>query len=330
MIHTQPQLTLFVAILFLVVLVMILSFLPVLRRVQVISKEEKPQRYQERTSDRISPFEMPIRGPNYEIKQPFYDHDLAHSQPILERPLLAPAEQFISYFQNRIDWVNTLIDDKDKALVGIDDYGVSNQFTHAQHMYLEMIKSFVSATVFNEAEKSVLPRVSVPKNRVTKFDHLKRENGNDWTYSGDTMTGWKRLDNVAELLKKVTEENIPGDYIETGVWRGGSSIYARAVMNVLMMEDAPVTHRISFVCDSFSGLPPGDRKLDKGDRNWDHTPYLEIPEDVAINNFAKYGLLDSNVVFAKGFFNETMPVLSEKIKALSIMRLDVSNKKNIK
>jgi hypothetical protein len=277
-------------------------------------------------SDRISPFEMPIRGPKYEIKQPLYDRDPAQSPPILEGPLLAPAENFISYFQNRIDWVNSLIDDQDKALIDVDDYGVSNQFTHAQHMYLEMIKSFVSATVFNEAEKSVLPRTSVPKNRVVKFDHSKRETGNDWTYSGDTMTEWKRLDNIAELLKKVTKEKIPGDYIETGVWRGGASVYARAVMNVLMKEDDPVTHRASYVCDSFSGLPPGDRKLDKGDENWDHTPYLEIPQDVAINNFAKYGLLDSTVVFAKGFFNETMPVLSKKIKSLSIMRLDVSCK----
>jgi hypothetical protein len=31
-----------------------------------------------------------------------------------------------------------------------------------------------------------------------------------------------------------------------------------------------------------------------------------------------------NVVFAKGFFNETKPPLSKKIEKLSVMRLDVS------
>ena len=60
------------------------------------------------------------------------------------------------------------------------------------------------------------------------------------------------------------------------------------------------------------------------DKGWDNTPYLEVASDIVANNFIKYGLLDSKVVFAKGFFNESMPTLSEKITSLSIMRLDVS------
>lgn len=71
--------------------------------------------------------------------------------------------------------------------------------------------------------------------------------------------------------------------------------------------------------------PPGEKKLSNEDAGWDITPYLEVlASDIVANNFIKYGLLDSNVVFAKGFFNETMPPLSEKIKSLSIIRLDVS------
>jgi len=56
---------------------------------------------------------------------------------------------------------------------------------------------------------------------------------------------------------------------------------------------------------------------------------LQVPDDVVANNFIKYGLLDSNVIFVKGFFNETMTPLSKKIKALSIMGLDVSHFFNI-
>ena len=82
--------------------------------------------------------------------------------------------------------------------------------------------------------------------------------------------------------------------------------------------------RVSYVCDSFSGLPPGDRSLDSKDKNWDNTPYLEVASEIVANNFIKYDLLDYNVVFAKGFFNETMPPLSKKIEKLSVMRLDVS------
>eukprot|EP00986_Skeletonema_menzelii_P013248 scaffold7606_cov152-Skeletonema_menzelii.AAC.1 len=70
------------------------------------------------------------------------------------------------------------------------------------------------------------------------------------------------------------------------------------------------------------GLPPGEKKLAVKDAGWDNTPYLEVASDIVANNFIKYGLLDSKVVFAKGFFNETMPILAEKITSLSVMRLD--------
>lgn len=62
---------------------------------------------------------------------------------------------------------------------------------------------------------------AVPRNKDA------REGGDDWTYAGDTMTGFKRLENVNMLLHNVVKNNIEGDYIETGVWRGGSSVFAR-------------------------------------------------------------------------------------------------------
>jgi hypothetical protein len=34
------------------------------------------------------------------------------------------------------------------------------------------------------------------------------------------------------LPHAVMQENIPGDFLEAGVWRGGSSIYARAVLDI--------------------------------------------------------------------------------------------------
>ena len=132
------------------------------------------------------------------------------------------------------------------------------------------------------------------------------------------MTGWKRIDNVRDLLMNVFNENIDGDYIETGVWRGGSSVFARSVITMFGQAES----RIAYVCDSFHGLPPGDKGLDKSDKGWDNTEYLEVHNDIVANNFIKYGLLDSNVVFAKGFFNDTMPHLAPHIKKLSIMRLD--------
>lgn len=136
----------------------------------------------------------------------------------------------------------------------------------------------------------------------------------------EKVTGWARLDNVKDLVTTVISENIEGDYIETGVWRGGSSVYARAVIRLL----GEASQRASYVCDSFQGLPPGERGLDGKDKNWDHTPYLEVHSDIVANNFIKYGLLDPNVVFVKGFFNDTMPHLAKEVQKISVMRLDVS------
>jgi hypothetical protein len=258
-------------------------------------------------SFRSGPFQMPIKGQGFEIFQPLYDMDNNKK----DEAFIASPEVFIQIFEKRISWVDYLLDGKKTP-----ELKKLTTREHATFMFLEMMKSFVSGVVFNDAEMSIAGSSS----RALPFSMDSRKMGQDFTYAGDTMTGWKRLDNVRLLIQDVIRNNIEGDYIETGVWRGGSSIFAKATIKVL----EPGSKRVSYVCDSFKGLPPGEKNLDKGDKNWDNWPYLEIPSDVVANNFIKYGMLDSNVVFAKGFFNETMPPLSKKINKLSVMRLDVS------
>ena len=258
------------------------------------------------------PFPMPIHGDKFEIFQPLYDMDArSKKNPQL---LLSPKE-FLGTFEERISWAGSMVQVNDQNLKDLTSKD------HAALMYIEMIKTFVSGRVFRQAELSVGPQLRKNPLSAGPFNEGQRDKGNDWTFAGDTMTGSKRLDNVHTLLKDVIENNIPGDYIETGVWRGGSSVLAKAVLEVL----DPNSNRNSYVCDSFRGLPPGDKKLAAKDAGWDNTPYLEVASDIVANNFIKYGLLDSNVIFAKGFFNETMPPLAEKITTLSIMRLDVSS-----
>src|SRR5207302_1049556 len=48
------------------------------------------------------------------------------------------------------------------------------------------------------------------------------DEGRQWPpHKALTMIGRKRLDNVQELVEQVLNQSIPGDLIETGVWRGG-------------------------------------------------------------------------------------------------------------
>jgi hypothetical protein len=59
------------------------------------------------------------------------------------------------------------------------------------------------------------------------FDRGKRLAGLDWPSQAHTQIGMRRLDNLQDLVTKVLVTGTPGDLIETGVWRGGSTILMR-------------------------------------------------------------------------------------------------------
>jgi O-methyltransferase/8-demethyl-8-(2,3-dimethoxy-alpha-L-rhamnosyl)tetracenomycin-C 4'-O-methyltransferase len=151
----------------------------------------------------------------------------------------------------------------------------------------------------------------------TEFDPVARANGRDWPRTAHTMVGTARLENLAQLVNRTLDEGIPGDYIETGVWRGGCCILMRAIL----VARAEARRRV-FVADSFEGLPPPKVVLypeDAGDRH-NEFPQLAVSLEEVQANFARYGLLDDGVVFVKGFFDQTLRKLDARPFAL--LRLD--------
>jgi O-methyltransferase len=141
--------------------------------------------------------------------------------------------------------------------------------------------------------------------------------GKDWPVYADTMIGLKRLENIEYCLNKIIDDNIPGDVIETGVWRGGATILMKAIL-----KSRNITDKTVWVADSFEGLPKPNAKkyaADTGDKH--HTMNeLAISKEIVENNFRKYNLLDDNVKFLKGWFKDTLP--TAPIKQLSLIRLD--------
>jgi hypothetical protein len=131
------------------------------------------------------------------------------------------------------------------------------------------------------------------------------------------MVGDKRLANLRNLILILLEKNVPGDLIETGVWRGGSCILMRAIL--MAYGDA---HRKVWVADSFDGLPPSNENLYPADAGSEFHNYVElvVSLDEVKNNFRNYGLLDNQVEFLKGWFKDTLP--SAPIDQLSLIRLD--------
>lgn len=128
-----------------------------------------------------------------------------------------------------------------------------------------------------------------------------------------TMVGYKRLTNLEELISDVVLKEVGGDVIETGVWRGGASIFMRKLLNELGSD------KTVYVADSFEGLPAPDEKYihDKGDTHH-NVPMLRVSLEEVKGNFEKYSLTE-NVVFLKGWFKDTLPLLTNKF---SLIRLD--------
>ncbi len=149
------------------------------------------------------------------------------------------------------------------------------------------------------------------------FDEPVRAEGLDWPARAHTMIGLKRLANVKECVENVLADRVPGDLIETGAWRGGTTILMRAILKVHEVVDRTV-----WVADSFAGLPPPDAVRyphDQGD-TLHKFPQLAVTLERVQDNFRRYGLLDDQVRFLKGWFRDTLP--NAPIERLAVLRLD--------
>jgi macrocin-O-methyltransferase TylF-like protien len=110
----------------------------------------------------------------------------------------------------------------------------------------------------------------------------------------------------------------PGDFVETGVWRGGATMFMRAVLKAYGIKD-----RCVWVADSFEGLPAPDLTkypADDGDALQKYNEFLIASLEEVKDNFKRYNLLDDQVRFLKGWFKNTLP--AAPIKSLAVLRLD--------
>lgn len=177
-------------------------------------------------------------------------------------------------------------------------------------LYLDLLKKCLTRSIFGDAS---IDR----KRRGVPLDPAVRAEGRDWPAEAETMIGLQRLDSLEECITDVLRRGVAGDLIETGVWRGGATIFMRAVLEAYGDRDRTV-----WAADSFEGLPPPDAEAypaDEGDRHWKKTE-LAVPLEEVKANFARYGLLDDRVRFLVGWFRDTLP--NAPIERLAVLRLD--------
>ena len=145
-----------------------------------------------------------------------------------------------------------------------------------------------------------------------------RDLGLDWPAEAETMIGMQRLTSLQHCVETVLAEDVPGDLIECGVWRGGACILMRAVLAAYGDEK-----RCVWLADSFEGVPrsdPANYKADKGIRAGFAAGILGVSEAEVRANFERYGLLDEQVRFLPGWFKDTLH--DAPIDPIAVLRLD--------
>lgn len=182
--------------------------------------------------------------------------------------------------------------------------------TKLRQLYLDIVRKTILGMTYRD------PSLNASNGTQVQYNHDAREAGEDWPILAHSMAGNKRMLNIQTLADQVIANNILGDFVETGVWRGGSCIFMAAIL-----KSYGITDRKIWACDSFAGLPQPDEAYpaDKGDTHY-LAPFLSVSLEQVKENFAGYDLLTDQVHFVKGWFSNSLPNLP--VKKIAILRLD--------
>jgi hypothetical protein len=200
-----------------------------------------------------------------------------------------------------------------RALKEIGEAPAPNASEEEKSLYLDLLAKVITNTLLN-AEPDI-----AHENEFQFVDQFIRHYIQGPALSTLPLA---RFQNLRASMDDVIRNNVPGDFIETGVWRGGATIFMRAFLKL-----HGITDRYVWVADSFEGLPEPDAEQFPLEAKTHHGPVMSKVynrfaaglEDVK-NNFRAFDLLDEQVVFLQGWFKDTLS--TAPIDALAVMRLD--------
>ncbi|MFL5739004.1 MAG: TylF/MycF/NovP-related O-methyltransferase [Flavisolibacter sp.] len=172
------------------------------------------------------------------------------------------------------------------------------------------------------------------------FDIIKTNKARQWPQDFDelhrsiiqksepfTMTSPERMFGLIEAVKYIQNNNIEGDIVECGVWKGGSMLAIAETLTRLNENN-----RKLFLYDTFEGMPPPS-EADVSHMNQKAEDLLKTNEDKETNTVWAYSTLDTvkqtmmlsgypeqKIQYVRGKVEETIPeVIPQKI---ALLRLD--------
>ncbi len=153
-----------------------------------------------------------------------------------------------------------------------------------------------------------------------------------------TMLSRKRLYSLYECVLACEKHNIPGDYVECGVWKGGA-VGLMALANLRYGKGRRQLH----LFDTFAGIPEPDGEVD-GRRAVEEARQLGVaalgrltPNPQLYDNMGRgVGTVETNrqlleqiigydkafIHYHQGLFQETLPVVAPTIDSVAMLRLD--------
>lgn len=141
-----------------------------------------------------------------------------------------------------------------------------------------------------------------------------------------TMVAYPRLSNIYELSELVEKKKMKGCFVECGVWKGG------CIAVMAYIAEKHKSNRKIWLFDSFEGLPEptsidGDHAKtfahDKTSGKLSPIDACVSPiEDVKKLLFSILNLNKENIIFQKGWFQNILPKIRNKIGDIAILRLD--------
>lgn len=181
--------------------------------------------------------------------------------------------------------------------------------------YLDLLRNTITGTAYASIENAVVPGVgNYDTLGKQAYNANSRRLGADWPSIGFSMVGTVRMDGLRTALDTVTNNDVEGDFVECGVWRGGASIFAAGYFDIKGLKNREI-----WVVDSFDGLPPARTGHDMS--VWSKMDYLKVSQPTVQMNFESIGVFDpQRIHFVKGYFVHSLPGI--QVKKIAVLRMD--------